>query len=110
MSDGRGVPQVPAAQVPDGAYVLDVRENDEWAAGHVPGAVHIPMREVQARHQEVATDRAVYVICRSGQRSAHVAQALTAGGWDAHNVSDGMHGWESAGRPMASDSGAPFVA
>jgi rhodanese-related sulfurtransferase len=51
------------------------------------------------------------VICRSGQRSARVTQALTGAGWQALNVTDGMHGWHAAGRPMTNDSGAqPYVA
>ncbi len=102
--------QVPAAQVPDGAYLLDVREHDEWAAGHIPGALHIPLGELNQRYLEIGQDRELYVICRSGGRSAQAAQALAGAGWDARNVSDGMHGWHAAGRPMEADSGAPFVA
>ena len=102
--------QVPAAQVPDGAFLLDVRERDEWVAGHVPGALHIPLGQLGARAGEVARDREVYVICRSGNRSAYAARALAGAGWQAHNVADGMYGWQAAGRPMASDSGQPFVA
>ena len=108
MSDA--LSQVPAAQVPDGAFLLDVRERDEWVAGHVPGALHIPLGQLGARAGEVARDREVYVICRSGNRSAYAARALVGAGWQVHNVADGMHGWQAAGRPMASDSGQPFVA
>ena len=110
MSQGSAVPQVPAAEVPADAYVLDVREADEWAAGHVPGALHIPMSELNARYTEIERGRALYVICRSGNRSDHAARALAGAGWQAHNVSDGMIGWQAAGRPMASESGQPFVA
>lgn len=106
----RMAPQVPAAQVPDGAYVLDVREDDEWQAGHIPGALHIPLGELNVRYQEVSRDRELYVICRSGMRSGQAAQALAGAGWDARNISDGMIGWHAAGRPMTADSGAPFVA
>src|SRR5512132_2718897 len=56
MSEGGVVPQVPAAEVPADAYLLDVREPDEWAAGHVPGALHIPLGELNARYTEI--DRA----------------------------------------------------
>lgn len=106
----RIAPQVPAMQVPDGAFVLDVRERDEWTAGHIPGALHIPLGELNTRHQEIGQDRELYVICRSGGRSARAAQALAGAGWDARNVSDGMLGWHAAGRPMIADSGTPFVA
>jgi rhodanese-related sulfurtransferase len=104
------VAQVPAAEVPDGAFLLDVREDDEWDAGHVPGAIHIPLGELGARYTELGRDRPLFVICRSGNRSAHAAHALAGAGWDACNVSDGMQGWQAAGRPMTSDSGNPYVA
>ncbi len=110
MSQGRMVPQVPAAEVPADAFLLDVREAEEWAAGHVPGALHIPLGELGARYLEIDRDSTLYVICRSGTRSAHAAQALAGAGWEALNVADGMVGWRAAGRPMTSESGAPFVA
>ena len=103
--------QVPAAGVPEGSYLLDVREDDEWTAGHAPKAVHIALGELSAKVDEVPKDQPVYVICRSGARSGRATQALGANGWDVTNVSDGMQGWASAGRPMVSESGAPpFVA
>jgi rhodanese-related sulfurtransferase len=105
------VPGVPAAGVPDDVFLLDVREPDEWRAGHAPGARHIPLGELSARSAEIPRDTAVYVICRSGARSARAAHALTGAGWQALNVTDGMQGWESAGRQLTTDSGAePFVA
>jgi rhodanese-related sulfurtransferase len=103
--------EVPAAGVPDGAWLLDVREDDEWTAGYAPGARHIPLGQLGARTAEIPQDQVVYVICRSGGRSARAAQALAAAGWDAINVAGGMQDWAAAGRPMATDSGAdPFVA
>ena len=103
--------QVVSAQVPDGIYLLDVREDDEWAAGHAPGAVHVRLAELNERSAEIPRDREVYVICRSGARSAYATQALSGAGWNAINVSDGMTGWAVAGRPMVSETGSePFVA
>jgi rhodanese-related sulfurtransferase len=110
MAEGGMVAQVPAAEVPVGALVLDVREHDEWDAGHVPAAVHIPLGELGARYTAIGHDRPLFVICRSGHRSAHAAQALAGAGWDVRNVSDGMIGWQAAGRPMTSESGSPYVA
>lgn len=110
MAESDPVPQVPAAEVPHDAYLLDVREHDEWRAGRAPQALHIPMGELGARHPEIERERTVYVICRSGHRSGQAARALAQAGWDACNVSDGMIGWQAAGRPMEGDSGAPFVA
>jgi len=105
------VPEVPAAAVPDAAWLLDVREPDEWAAGHAPLATHVPLSELGARTAELPHDREIYVICRSGHRSARAVRALNGAGWRAVNVAGGMHDWAAAGRPMTADSGAePFVA
>ena len=104
-------PSVMSTDLPAGAYLLDVREPDEWAAGHAPDAVHIPVGALGQRAGEIPQDREVYVICRSGARSAYATQALTGAGWTAVNVSDGMTGWAVAGRPMISETGTePFVA
>jgi rhodanese-related sulfurtransferase len=110
MTNAGQVPQILAVHVPAGAYLLDVREDDEWDAGHVSGAVHIPLGELGARYTELDRDRPLYVICRSGNRSDHAAHALAGGGWDASNVADGMMGWQAAGLPMTSESGRPYVA
>ena len=104
-------PAVMSADLPTGIYLLDVREDDEWAAGHAPDAVHVRLSELSAHTEELPRDREVYVICRSGARSAYAAQALTAGGLNAVNVADGMTGWAVAGRPMISEDGTePHVA
>src|ERR1700757_1226601 len=100
------VPEVMSAALPSGAFLLDVREDDEWAAGHAPEAVHVRLGELGARAGELPRDREVYVICRSGARSAYAAQALAGAGWMTVNVSDGMTGWAVAGRPMISETGA----
>ncbi len=108
---GEALAEVPAADVPGAAWLLDVREDDEWAAGHVPGATHIPLGQLGARTGELPQDEAIYVICRSGMRSARAAQALNGAGWQAVNVAGGMQDWAAASRPMVTDTGAaPFVA
>jgi rhodanese-related sulfurtransferase len=105
------LPSVAAAAVPGDGFLLDVREDDEWRAGHAPDAVHIPLSELNARAQEVPNDRDIYVICRSGARSAQAVAAFNNAGWTAANVDGGMHAWEAAGRPMTSESGSdPYVA
>ncbi|MCQ4083219.1 rhodanese-like domain-containing protein [Streptomyces sp. RB6PN25] len=101
------LPTVDAAAVPSDGYLLDVREPDEWAAGHAEEAVHIPMGEVVARIAEVPAGRTVHVVCRVGGRSAQVAQYLIAQGVDAVNVDGGMLAWEAAGRPLVSEHGGP---
>ena len=111
MTDGHPVSEVGVTDVPGGAWLLDVREPEEWTAGHAPGATHIPLGQLNARGAEIPRDETIYVICRSGVRSARAAQALTGAGWQAVNVAGGMQDWEIAGRPMISDSGAdPVVA
>lgn len=108
---GERLPDVPVATVPEDAWLLDVREDDEWAAGHAPAARHIPLGELGARAAEVPQDELIYVICRSGHRSGQAAQALAGAGWRAVNVAGGMQQWAAAGLPMVTDSGAePFVA
>ncbi|WP_175407169.1 rhodanese-like domain-containing protein [Streptomyces sp. TRM64462] len=107
------LPTVDVASVPADALVLDVRENDEWAAGHVEGALHVPMSDFVARFGEVteavADGRRAYVMCRVGGRSAQVTQYLVQQGIDAVNIDGGMLAWEGAGRPMTTDHGAAPV-
>lgn len=108
------LPSVDAAAVPSEGFVLDVREDDEWAAGHVEGALHIPMSDFVARFGElteaIEDSRRVYVMCRVGGRSAQVTQYLVRQEIDAVNVDGGMQAWDGAGRPMVTDSGnPPFV-
>ena len=111
MNQPVAVPEVLSADLPAGVFLLDVREDDEWTAGHAPDAVHVRLGELGARVDELPRDREVYVICRSGARSAYAAQALVGGGLNAVNVADGMTGWAVAGRPMISEDGAePHVA
>jgi rhodanese-related sulfurtransferase len=98
---------LPAGGAPPGVLLLDVREPDEWAAGHAPGAVHVPMGEVVARLDEIPRESDVVVVCRSGGRSAAVTGYLVQGGWHARNLAGGMIGWQAAGRPMTSDRATP---
>ncbi|MBB5958793.1 rhodanese-related sulfurtransferase [Saccharothrix tamanrassetensis] len=90
-------------ELPPGKVLLDVREADEWAAGHAPGALHIPMSELAGRLEELPGDGELYVVCRAGSRSARVTQYLNANGWDATNVDGGMLVWASAGRPLVGE-------
>ena len=111
MIFGEDVPAVDAADVPDGAYLLDVREDDEWDAGHAPTAVHIPMSELSDRAGELPRDADLYVICRSGARSAQVTVALNNAGWQARNVEGGMEEWVRSGRELVTETGSkPYVA
>ncbi|WP_242425067.1 rhodanese-like domain-containing protein, partial [Frankia sp. EI5c] len=89
------IPTVTVTELPvqlpaeGGPILVDVREPDEWAAGHIDGAVHIPMGDFLARIGEVPRDQDVVVLCRSGQRSAAVTAHLTREGWRARNLAGG---------------------
>ena len=111
MTTSQQIPEVPVSAVPEDGWMLDVREDDEWDAGHVPGATHIPLGQLGQRTAEIPADQTVYVICRSGHRSGRATQALDGAGWKAVNVAGGMQQWAAQGRPMITDSGAePRVA
>ena len=87
------------------AILLDVREDDEWAAGHAPEAVHMPMSRIAREFGTLPTDRTIVCVCHVGARSAAVASALTEAGWQAVNLDGGMAAWESAGYPVVDDDG-----
>ncbi len=82
------------------AFVLDVREDDEWAAGHIPAAIHIPMAQVGARLDELPENSDIVTVCRSGNRSGAVATELARRGYRVHNLNGGMVAWQAAGAPM----------
>ncbi|MFH8732465.1 MULTISPECIES: rhodanese-like domain-containing protein [unclassified Streptomyces] len=103
------MPTVDVGELVDGDFLLDVREDDEWQAGHAEGALHIPISEFVARFGELTEaapqDGRVNVICRSGSRSAQVTMYLVQQGIDAVNVDGGMQVWAAAGRPVVDDKG-----
>lgn len=87
--------------VDGGARVIDVREPDEYAAGHVPGARLVPLGEVPSRVAEcVEGGGTTYLICRSGGRSATACQHLAGLGHDVVNVAGGTMAWIMSGRPV----------
>ncbi|PVZ09609.1 rhodanese-like domain-containing protein [Actinomycetospora cinnamomea] len=105
MSDPR-LPSVGPGEIPPGATLLDVREDDEWVAGHAPDAVHLPMSQLAARLDEVPPGP-VAVVCKVGGRSAQVTAFLVQRGHEAVNVSGGMLAWEAEGRPMTAEVPGP---
>ena len=90
----------------DGALLLDVREDDEWAAGHAPDAVHIALGNLQAEHTAIPNDRPIVAICRVGGRSQRATVALRDIGYDIVNMTGGMRAWAEAGQPVVTDDGA----
>ncbi len=109
MNFAARVPTVEVTDLKDGDFLLDVREDDEWQAGHAGGALHIPISEFVARYGELTEaapqDGRVHVICRSGGRSAQVTMYLVQQGIDAVNVDGGMQVWQAAGRAVVTDTG-----
>ena len=89
-----------AAASAGGAVVIDVREPEEYVAGHVAGAHLLPLGEVVGRLDEVPTAEPVYVICQSGVRSLKAARFLRASGYDATSVAGGTKAWIDSGRPV----------
>jgi len=81
--------------------VIDVREPAEYAAGHVPSAELIPMSVVPVRLQDIAKGRTVYLVCRTGGRSAQAVGWLNQQGYDAVNVTGGTAAWTAAGFPVS---------
>ena len=90
-----------------GALLLDVRNPDEWQAGHAEGAAWIPMSQLAEHQEELPTDREIVVICKTGSRSARVAEALLAAGYEAVNVAGGSEAWQAAGFAIVTDDGQP---
>jgi rhodanese-related sulfurtransferase len=96
---------VTVSAIPEGATVLDVREDYEWVAGHAEGALHIPLDQLPARLEELDPDEDLYVICRTGGRSFRAAQWLVGQGYSALNVAGGMDQWLENGKPLVADNG-----
>lgn len=102
------IPSFRVNDVPPDALLLDVREDDEWQAGHIEGAVHIPMSGLMQRVDEVPKDREVVVVCKVGGRSAQVTAFLKQRGWEnVRNLDGGVAAWAHAGRPLVSETDAP---
>jgi rhodanese-related sulfurtransferase len=91
--------------LPDGLVVLDVREDNEWDAGHVEGSLHIPLMQLGERYTELPEAQTL-VVCRSGNRSEYATAFLVQQGYDAVNLAGGLLAWHTAGRPLVTDSGA----
>jgi rhodanese-related sulfurtransferase len=102
-----GLNQVSTAEatrlINDDALVLDVREDKEWAEGHIPNARHIPLAQLSQRLAELDKFKAkpIVVSCRSGHRSASVCRTLKKNGFEnVHNLAGGILAWEQAGLPV----------
>jgi rhodanese-related sulfurtransferase len=93
------------ALLEDDAQLVDVRVGHEWEAGHISGAVHLPLEELPERVGELDPERPVVLYCRGGTRSSMAAEALAAAGFDAVKLREGIVGWSEAGLPLDPEDG-----
>jgi len=87
------------------AQALDVREAEEWEAGRLAGSRWIPLSELPGRLSELEASGPLLVVCRTGSRSAYVADALVSQGWEVANLAGGLFAWTAAGLPLVPDDG-----
>ena len=88
-------------------HLVDVREDDEWSAGHIDGAKHIPLGELPGRLDELDRDRIVVTVCRSGGRATKAADVLRESGRTAEVMTGGITSWAEAGLPVVTADGTP---
>ena len=99
------IPTVGVPDVADNATILDVREPNEWSAGHAPGAVHVPLAELPARLGDLPdVDGATLAVVPD--RHAAIRAWLAQQGYAVSNLDGGMQAWAAAGKPMVSDHGS----
>jgi rhodanese-related sulfurtransferase len=82
------------------AATVDLRDQDEFSAGHIPGAVNIPADELDDRLDELSQDEPVIVVCDEGKRSAEAAERLRERGYEAASVDGGMRAWSGDSLPL----------
>ena len=101
--DPREITNTDAAKVYEekGATFVDVREQSEWNAGHMPGSIHIPLGDLTRRAGELPADKPIVTVCRSGNRSLYAVDMLQAKGHgDVKSMAGGLVEWASSGRPL----------
>lgn len=88
---------------PNSDYVLvDVRETDEYAEGHLPNAINIPLSTFQMRFGEITHDKPIVLVCARGGRSAMAADFMVSQGYEnLYNLEGGTMGWVLEGNPLA---------
>ena len=94
-------------RVENGAYLLDVREDYEFSAGHAGAAHHVPLGQIPAALDTLPRDQEIVVVCKAGGRSAQATAFLKENGFTAVNLRGGMLGWEESGLPFQDENGRP---
>jgi rhodanese-related sulfurtransferase len=88
------------------AQIVDVREEYEHEAGHIPGSRHIDLQDLQAQAETLDRSRPVIFYCRGGDRSTMPAEAFKNSGWDAHSLAGGLTAWVDTGFPIEPEDGS----
>ena len=99
-------PEDAAAAIDAGATVVDVRDADEYEAGHIAGATHIPFENLQAEAAALDQGERLILYCRTGDRSGAAVDAFAASGYDAVNIEGGLEAWAEAGQPLEPPDGS----
>jgi len=110
MFQGNRIPEVSAVDAESGAashVLLDVRNADEWEAGHAAGAQWTPLPDLERVRFELPINRRIVCVCRSGARSGRATETLRSWGFDAVNMAGGMQAWAAAGLPVVRSDGSP---
>lgn len=98
-------PEQAAEKVADGAQLIDVRQDYEWDAGHIDGAVHIPLEQLPAQVESIDREHPIVFQCRSGSRSALATQVFRESGFEAFNLSGGLQAWIASKREIVPANG-----
>ena len=106
MNETREIePRRAAELIEQGAVAVDVRDPDEYEAGHIAGARHVTFDRLTPEEAGLDEGRQVLFYCRSGDRSATAAAAFAGAGWDAYSVAGGLEAWADSGLPLEPDGG-----
>lgn len=92
-----------------GAFLLDVREDNEWESGHAAVATHIALNDVPDHLDDLPSDRQIVCVCRSGARSGRATAFLVEQGRDAVNLEGGMLAWSAESEPLVGDIDEPTI-
>jgi rhodanese-related sulfurtransferase len=109
MFHGNRVPEVSAVDAESGSdrhILLDVRNADEWEAGHAPNAQWVPLGDLEGSRFTLPMNRRIVCVCRSGARSAKATESLLSWGFEASNMTGGMKAWAASGFPVVRDDGS----
>ncbi len=75
-------------------HLIDVREMNEYAGGHIPGAINLPLTQLEDRFEELSKDKTYHIICQSGMRSARACSFLASQEYEVVNIQDGIKAWQ----------------